>query len=122
MRSALAAAFLLAVCVPAFAKDEYVVAHIQCPMNVFAVVNFVDKAGSDPQFHVDHDGPHVDLLPKSIGRTDQVITCSYAKPDAMSDNVFKVTYSYKVKRTILSCTSASGPYGGTPALDCKLKP
>lgn len=117
MRSALAVLFLFAVSAPAFATDEYVVAHIQCP-SVFAVVNFVDKAGSDPEFHVDNDGPKVFLAPLKIQRTaPQVITCTYTKLDAQNDNVFKVNYSYKVKRTIMGCSPST-----QISLDCKLKP
>jgi len=117
MRSSVAAVFLLAVCVPAFAKDDYVVATISCPTNVYAVVNFVDKAGSDPEFHVEHDGPRVNLLPKDIVRNDQVITCYYVSQIAQSDPIFKTTYSYKVKRTIISCTLHNNT-----SLDCRLKP
>jgi len=109
----LSLAVVMVVPIPAVAGDEVTVARIECPAQWKAIISWPHKIGEDPTF--EHElAPEQEMTFKflRIAQQDkQWIVCYYQTNAGPSGS-----YSYKVKRTIVSCTPA-----GERILDCTVK-
>ena len=109
-------AVVMVVPIPAVAGDEVTVARIKCPALWNAIISWPHKISDDPTFeHESAPDQEVTFTFQRIAHQEkQWIVCYYAAKQG-NDQVFG-SYSYKVKRTIVSCTPA-----GELILDCTVK-
>ena len=101
--------------VPVVAADEVTVARIECPAQVKAKILWPHKISEDPTYeHESAAEQEVTLnFTEIANQSKQFIVCYYYNGGKRQVHE---AYSYKVKRTIVSCTPA-----GERILDCKVK-
>ena len=107
---------VMVVPIPAVAGDEVTVARIECQAQWKATISWPHKISDDPTFeHESAPDQEVTFTFQRIANQEkQWIFCDYAATEG-NYHVFG-SYSYKVKRTIVSCTPA-----GERILDCTVK-
>ena len=112
----LSLAVVMVVPIPAVAGDEVTVARIECPAQWKASISWPHKISDDPTFEHESaaDQELTFTFQRIVNQEKQWIYCDYAATEG-NYHVFG-SYSYKVKRTIVSCTPA-----GERILDCTVK-